>query len=260
MKHLSLFNLIEKLKSSPRVKGIFTVGSTAKKMNASSDIDLVIILDNNLEGIKSVYTMIENRFADIFFFDIKFLNNLKNKQKVSDNNFEGIFLSWLDNGKIEYDPDNILLILKTKIKKRPPKQIIQDSEKKDFWIKINYNFIANLRYYNSKDKLYHQALEFRLLYSSIELLSAYFAFRDIPWRGEKAAVKYLKQKDPNFLLLFKKYFQSSSLDKKMKYYQKLFQKVFFGKYQKWPKDFIISVSHQNKDNKKLINFWKKLIS
>lgn len=228
-------------------------------MNPSSDIDFAVILDKNSEGIKSIYTMIENRFADIFFFDIDFLNQLKSKREVSANNFDGMFLEWLANGKIEYDPENFLSALKTKISKEPPSQKVQDSEKRDFWIKTNYNFIANSRYYNSSDKLYHQALEFRLLYSIIELITAYFSFRNIPWRGEKTAVKHFEQNDPKFFSLFQKYSQSSNLNKKMKYYRQLFEGTFWGEYQKWPNNFIIVISNKNQYDEELLGFWNELI-
>ncbi len=258
MKYPSLSNLIEKLKSSPRVRGIFSTGTTATKMNPSSDIDLVVVLDKNPEEIKSVYTMIEDRFSDIFFFDTDFLDQLKDKSEVSGNNFDGMFLEWLKRGKIEYDPESLLSDLKSKIEETSPIQKVADSEKRDFWIKTNYNSIANSRYYNSKDEVYHKALEFRLLYSVTELITAYFSFRAIPWRGEKAAVKYLEQSDQGFLTTFQKYFGSNTLAEKMKYYEQLFDKIFFGEYQKWEKDFVIPISKRDGYSSKLSDFWDNL--
>ena len=143
MKNLTLKNLIEKLKSSPKVKGVFSTGTTATGLTPSSDIDLIIILDKNSEDIKSIYTTVENRFADIFFFDVDFLNQLKEKGEVLGNNFSGIFFSWLAKGKIEYDPESILADFKSKIGENLPTQKITDSEKRDVWIKTNYNFICN---------------------------------------------------------------------------------------------------------------------
>lgn len=255
----SLEKLIEKLKTSPRVKGIFSTGTTATKMNPSSDIDFVVVLDKNSEDIKSVYTMIEDRFSDIFFFDIGFLNQLKNKSEVSGNNFDGMFLEWLKKGKMEYDPENLLFNLKSKIEETSSVQKIADSEKRDFWVKTNYNFIANSRYYNSNDELYHKALELRLLYSVIELITAYFSFRAIPWRGEKAAVKHLEQNDPEFIAIFQKYSESNTLEGKMKYYERLFEKIFFSEYQKWEKDFIITISNKDGHSPKLLDFWNSLV-
>jgi len=258
MTYPSLEKLIERLKTSPRVRGIFSTGTTATKMNPSSDIDFVVVLDKNTENIKSVYTTIEGRFSDIFFFDIDFLDQLKDKKEVSATNFDGMFLEWLKNGKIEYDPESLLSDLKSKIEKTPPVQKVADLEKRDFWIKTNYNFIANSRYYNSKDETYHKALELRLLYSVIELITAYFSFRGIPWRGEKSAIKYFEQNDQDFLAIFQKYSKSNTIDEKMKCYEQLFEQIFFGEYQKWNDDFVVAISNKNQYDQNLNKFWDSL--
>ena len=257
--YLSLEKLLVKLKTSPRVRGIFLTGSTATKMSPSSDIDFVVILDRNTENIDKIYTTIENRFSDIFFFDVDFLNRLNDTSDVSGNTVDGMFIDWLLKGKIEYDPENLLSSFKSKITETPPVQKVADSEKRDFWAKTNYNFIANSRYYNSNNKLYHQALEIRLLYCVIELISAYFSFRAIPWRGEKAAVKYLEQNDPEFLATFQQYSASNTLDEKFKYYGQLFNKTFYGEYQKWKEDFVIPISQKNGYDISLADFWNSLV-
>ncbi|MEX0918739.1 MAG: hypothetical protein WDZ85_02110 [Candidatus Paceibacterota bacterium] len=259
MKYPSLTKLVEKLKSSSRVRGIFTTGTTASQLNPSSDIDLIVLLDKNDEDLKSVYTTVEGRFADIFFFDVDFIHKLQTKQEVSANDFEGMFAEWLMKGKIEYDPDNLLTMFRNKIVQNPLSQNILKTEKTNFWLKINYNFIANSRYYQAPDSLYHKALEFRLLYSVMELTTAYFAFRDIPWRGEKMAVRYFEQNDPEFLSIFQKYIQSSNLEEKMKHYQDLFAKTFFGDYREWEKDFIIPLSWKNGYEENRLSFWNDLI-
>lgn len=255
-----LVDIIKKLKSSPRVRGIFTTGTTAYGFLSSSDIDLVIILDKNSEEIRSIFAIIENRFADIFFFDISFLNKIKNLKEIPSSSLEGIFINWLKNGKIEYDPENILSPFKNKIESNNLIIKVTDRERDGFWIKINYNFIANNRHYNAENDIYHKALELRLLYSVSELISAYFSFRNIPWRGEKAAIKYFEKNDEEFLKIFQKYSKSGSLKEKMEYYEELFKKVFYGEYKEWDDNFIIPISNQNQFNPKLLGFWNKLIS
>lgn len=258
MKTTSLSQLIKNLSASPRVRCVFTAGTTATILSPSSDIDLIVILDRNIEDVKSVYTMVENRFADIFFFDIDFVQALLGKKELSANEFEGMFADWLMKGKIEYDPESMLTNLKQQIEKEPPIQKISDSEKRDLWIKTNYNFIANSRYYSSNDPLYHEALELRLLYSVIELVTAYFSFRDISWRGEKAAIKYFKQNDPEFLSLFQHYSVSKNFDEKMKHYRQLFEKIFYGEYQKWQDDFVVLFSWKEGYTPELAGWWKDI--
>ncbi|HNZ73322.1 MAG TPA: hypothetical protein PKG73_01885 [bacterium] len=260
MQYPSLEKLLDKLKISSRVKGIFSTGTTATSLTSASDIDLIVVIDKNSEEIKSIFTTIENRFADIYFFDIDFINQLKDKSEVSANNFDGMFLEWLKKGKIEYDPEKLLESLKAKIEEISPTQKVVESEKRDFWIKTNYNFIANLRYYNSKDEIYHKALELRLLYSVIELITAYFSFRGIPWRGEKSAIKYLELNDQGFLSIFEKYSKSNNLAEKMKFYTELFNLAFFGEYQKWNDDFVVAISTKNQYEQSLNKFWNNLTS
>ena len=259
MKYPSLAKLMEELKSSPRVRGIFVTGTTASGLSPSSDIDLVVILDENKEKIRSVYTTVEGHFSDIFFFDVDFLKQLQDKGNILANDFDGMFVEWLAKGKIEHDPEGFLLALKDKISENSFVQNITESEKKSLWAKINYNFIANKRYYDSGNELYRKALELRLLHSVIEIFIAYFSFRNIPWRGEKEAVKYLEQNDQEFLLVFNNYSKSNTIEDKIKHYEELFAHSFFGDHQKWPDDFVIAISKENQYNQELKNFWDKLL-
>ena len=258
MNSYTLKNLIKNLSASPQVRSIFTTGTTASGYNPSSDIDLVVILDNNRENVKSIYTTIENRFADIFFYDVDFVKKLHKMESVNASSFEGMFIGWLTKGKIEYDTDDILKNFKTKIIEHPPQQTITEQEKRDFWIKVNYNLIANTRYYESKDTLYHEALEIRLLYSVIELITAYFSFRNVPWRGEKTAVKYFKEHDQEYYSIFQKCVSSSNLEEKIKQYTLLAESTFFGEFKKWPSDFVIGISNKTGFDANIAKWWMGL--
>jgi predicted nucleotidyltransferase len=255
----ALQTTIHQLSLSPRVKGIFTTGSTATGLAPSSDIDLVVILDDNREGIKSAYTMIEGKFADIFFFDLAFVKRCAKLNTIPANGFEGIFLTWLAKGRIEKDEREILTNLKTTAQKKVKTLKISTEEKRDHWFKINYNYIANKRYFNSDNGLYHDALEFRLLYSVSELIVAYFVFRDIPWRGEKEAVMHLKKDDRNTYACFTKYFKSQTVNDRYMSYAKLFKRVLVSSDQQWDKDFLVIVNSKHQIEESLTTFWNKLL-
>ncbi len=258
MSYESLPKLLEKLKSSPRVKGLFTTGSTASRLAPYSDIDLVVILDKNAEELRAVYTTIEKHFSDIFFFDVEFLDKVKKMNKVPANSFEGMLLSWLMKGRIEHDPDGLLTNLK-KIA-TSTKLVIPSSEKAEVLTRINYGLIANRRYLSSDDAAYHAALELRLLYSVIELVTAYFTLRDIPWRGEKDAIQFLAVHDPEYRDLLFACMRSISLKEKMRGYEVLFQKTVTDPEQIWKADFVVPVPQDRNaaDMKSLLEFWKNL--
>ncbi len=254
-----LQSVLDHLSRSPEVNSVFTTGTTASKLGPSSDIDLVVILEKNDARIKSAYTMIENRFADIFFFDVDFVKKLTRSETVSANGFEGIFLTWLAKGKIEKDRTELLSQLKTHLHAKPRTLAISLEEKQDSWFKMNYNFIANHRYFCSEDPLYHNALEIRLLYSVTELIVAYFTLRGIPWRGEKEAIVYFESNDGNMFKIFNAYTMSQSLAERFHTYQELFKAVLYGDFHAWDTDFMIVKDEQNQLDTKLATKVQELI-
>lgn len=233
----SLAKVIENLKASAQVVGIFTTGSSSSKLQFYSDIDLVIILKRNSEKIKSIYTILDQQFADIFFFDIAFLNNVKLKNNLLANNFEGIFVTWLSKSVIHYDPIGVLEKYKKIFLRK--KMLIADSEKQECLVKINYSYIVNKRYYSAKNRVYSRALQLRLAYSVIELSTAYCAFREIPWRGEKDFISYLEKNDKKYLKALLNYFESENLKTKYLAYTRLFDITTTKKYKKWENNFLV---------------------
>jgi predicted nucleotidyltransferase len=220
----SLEKIIQGLKNSDGVDAVFLTGSLGRKESKSySDIDLVVILKENPYGVYSLYRWIDNTFADIFFFD---LSDVKN---ATDN----LLMHWLKNADIRFDKSGATTKLKKKANINNQVLAVGTKEKQSFWQKINYNFVANKRYFESNDQLYHEALEFRLLYSTIEVICGYLALRDIPWRGEKNAVTALAAHHPDFYALFKKYSVAQSLKDRFLYYSQMVDLVFTNEYKQW---------------------------
>ncbi|MDP2789727.1 MAG: hypothetical protein Q8O51_01225 [bacterium] len=256
-KSRTLAQLVAGLQRSPRVRGIFYTGSTATHISKTSDIDLVIILDRNTKQLRSIYTMVQGHFADIFFFDLPFLKTLQKKKIFSANTLDGIFVTWLRQGKIMYDPTHKLQRLQATLKKRQT-FIVSEQEKLEWWVKINYNRIANERYARSSKDVYKRALELRLLYSVTELTTAYFAFRGIPWRGEKAAFAYLAKHDSRWVATFSTFVKSAKVQKKMQAYRKLFAYTCTKQFGTWGKQFFIPMNAQGQYDKSLVPYWKAL--
>ncbi len=253
----TLRQLVANAQASPKVKGIFFTGSTAKTIGKHSDIDLVIILNRNSSHIRSLYTLVERHFADIFFFDLPFLQKLLPKKSFSGNALEGIFVTWLRQGKIMYDPTNILQHLQSRLEARKP-LVVAEQEKWDVWVKVNYMRMENERYYRARNRTYTAALELQLLYSVTELITAFFTFRGIPWRGEKNALAYLTGRDPKTLAAFTSFVHSTSLSDKMSAYRKLFNRTHTKKFAPWGKQFTIPLTNENHYSRKLEPFWRTI--
>lgn len=243
----TLKETILRLKSNTYVDVVFLTGSYGlKASDASSDIDLVVILKENKDNIRSVFKWIEGVFADIYFFDIKDLVRLdeivEDVQSVDWNSMDGILLTWIQKADIQFDNSGKLSALRNKVLKIE-KTGTTEKEKRNYWQKVNYNYVANKRYFESKKQVYLEALELRLLYSVSDLICAFLVLRDIPWRGEKNAVLYLKENTPAFYETFSKYIKSVSLDEKFGLYSDMVKMTFTDKYKQWTEDEVVLIKN-----------------
>lgn len=235
----SLNNVIEKLKSHNDVDAVFLTGSNAiNKSKLYSDIDLVVILNTNKNSLYSLYRWTEGVFTEVFFFDLKDIERILSSKSIDSDHFDAILLDWIKKSHIYFDKSGIL----TKLKIKSPEINISNRSirsKEGFLQRINHNYITDKRYFESKDPIYHEALEIKLFYSMEQIICAYFAFRDIPWRGEKNAILYIKDNAQDFYKLFKEYTSTSSLTERFQIYSKMFECVFTDVYKKWKQGDIL---------------------
>jgi predicted nucleotidyltransferase len=214
-----LNTIIKTLSTKNEVDGILLFGSVmTAEFKPYSDIDVAVVLNEAVEPkISSCFSYIENKMADIYFFYSNQIDQLINSAKTLDiYSIEGKLVFWLKNGEILYDKNNRL----KRLKDRQIRTEITGSLKYTNWYKINYDYLHNLRMYSSNDALYHQALEIRLLYSMMDLL-LYLELRDVPWRGEKAVIRYLEKNNPEFLNKFFECIRAEDLDIKFRLYCEL---------------------------------------
>ena len=229
----SLSEIIKKLELHPDVDAVFLTGSHGTKTpKPYSDIDLVIILKENKNSLHSLYRWIDGVFADIFFFDEADLKRISSTENIDWNSPDGYLVGWIQKADIYFDHSGIITSLKKKVIFLQQTEVTK-KDKQSYWQKINYNFVANKRYYESNDPLYHEALELRLLYSIIELICGYLALRNIPWRGEKSAIIYLKEQAPLIYSIFKKYTNTVSIEGRFKLYSDMVSTVFTDEYKQW---------------------------
>lgn len=260
-----LQNIVENLKSNNGVDAVFLTGSFGANKKPYSDIDLIIVLRKNVECIRSVFTWIDGMFADVYFFDLENIEKIKdvNWSPISSDSDENkhrmnrLLIYWLKEGSIQFDKSGKLTELKSK---EIDLNKVGKGEKENYWMNINYNFEANTRYFNSDDPIYLEALEIRLLYSMPQVICGYFVFRDIPWHGEKNAVKYFKEKDLVFYKEFMGFYKSSTLKDKFKHYNQMVKLVFVSDYFLWSKDGIYSKRIDDAIDLRLAEYWKNLIS
>lgn len=229
---MNLLNkIIEKLKSHDDIDAVFLTGSNASNQSKLySDIDLVVILKNNKSSLYSMYRWIDGIFAEIFFFDLADIERIISSKNIDSDNFDAILLDWIKKSNIYFDKSGTLTKLKTS-EINTSKQSVKSKD--GFWQRINHNYIADKRYFESNDPLYHEALEIKLFYSMEQVICAFFAFRNIPWRGEKNAILYIKDNAKDFYKLFNNYISARSLVERFQSYSQIFEATFTNEYVKW---------------------------
>lgn len=261
-----LQDIIEKLKVKEEVDAVLLTGSHGEGVKPYSDIDLIIVLKNNFQKIESVFTWIDDTFADIYFFDLGNIEKMITDGSVfagpvqnKDHSTNYLLPCWLEKGTIQFDKSGKLTLLKS----LNIKTSVDRSSRESACRQINYNFEANTRYFKSNDPLYHEALEIRLMYSIVELIVGYFLFRDIPWQGEKKAVGLLKEDHQDFYNEFISYSKSQNLKDKFAHYANMVRLVLVSEYSLWSRNEILAKHkehHAGADESVLAEYWKKLIA
>lgn len=256
----TLTHTLEKLKSNPNVDAVFLTGSSETGRKPHSDIDMVIILKKHDKDLSAIYTWIDDTFADIFFFDHADLDRMEKAELLPGNGMDAIFLNWLRRSVIQFDDSGRISGMKDMLAYISVKVGLPQSEKDTAWQKINYNFVANTRYFESNDPIYHNALEIRLLYSVSEIITGYCTLRNIYWRGEKLAIMYFQKMDTPFYNAFIEYTKATNIQQRFEAYKKLVELVFTDEYKMWNKGDVISQAKGGEINKDgSVEYWKELI-
>lgn len=229
----SLNKVIENLKLNDDIDSVFLTGSNAvNKSKSYSDIDLVVILKENKNSLYSLYKWIDGIFVEVFFFDMSDIQRIASSKNIDSDNFDAILLDWIRKSNIYFDKSGMITNLKSKLSEIDTSHVSEKS-KRGYWQRINHNYIADKRYFESNDPTYHEALEVKLFYSMEQVICGYFALRDVPWRGEKNAVLYMKESAKDFYKIFQYYTSATSLAERFKAYSQMIDLVFTDEYIKW---------------------------
>ena len=73
----------------------------------------------------------------------------------------------------------------------------------------------------SDDVVYQEAIDLRMRYQLADLMVDYFHVRDMPWEGEKAAIRRWQEADPEYHILFRRCMAESELHKRVELYGEL---------------------------------------
>ena len=263
---LALEEVVKKLKRKRLVHGIVITGSAANKtFGPLSDYDILVVLGVTKVKPRVVVTYIDNRLADMLFTTTKKIKEiLKHKQlDFAGDSFEGQVIHWVREGDILFDRNGLLNNVQKQFKNKNFPRAAEDNYLYGIWHNINYNILQNRRMAKSKDPIYAMTVDVRLLYSVVQLFVSYFAFRKIPWRGEKAALRYVRKNDPRFFNTLAKCLKEINRGKKLKLYESLAKLTLPNKKLWQPNATTIVFEPEVKVNSKTVKeglrFWESLI-
>lgn len=214
-------------------EGIVLTGSSAKgRQTDASDLDLVILLRTPAPEFL-VSTHIGGRLADVIIAGSSALKAASGRVPPPMDSFASWLAAWLKSGTLLYDPRGaceraIVRIRRRRAVKRP---VMQESLHQA-WFAMNNNLRHNSIMLRSRDPVYRTALRIRLLYSTVEAITAFFRLRGIAWTGEKAAVRRLGRKDRRVLQALNRALGSRPLSSAFKNYARL---VEFASTRRWPR-------------------------
>lgn len=261
---IKLKDLLKKLAAHAQVDAVLLIGSTgAGKMDKTSDIDLLIVLNEMPVPLFSVFTWIGGRMGDVYFISAAQVDEYLEKEDAFPVLGMGSRLVyWLHHtGLITYDNSRRLTRLREKTK-RGDWVIINDDMVYRAWFSVNYNLRQNSRMINSTDPEDQAMLDLRLLYCTADLMTAYCAIRRIAWRGEKVMIQYWQKHDPAYWELFQKYLNAPDRSQRIAFYQELAAATLKPIGGVWNQEItaVLPTEDVNADLiKRGLTFWEELI-
>ena len=196
-----------------------SVGS--ERFTPSSDYDMLLVLTNLSVPAKLVTTWIDGHFAEIYCTTVAALDRaITEPERWMTGSDEEALVRWPRDGQIRYDRSGLLQRGKD-IAGALPAAVAADATMYGGWWGIGYNAAHLRRYARSSDPEGQAAAGVKLLFCLFQVVAHYFTMRRIPWRGEKAAMRYLAEYDPNYFVLLRCCLAESDLIRKVELYEEL---------------------------------------
>ena len=242
----SLDEVVTRLQQQPEVDAILLAGTTGQAdLKPYSDYDLLIVLNEMPTTPSLIITVIDDYLTELYFIKASTLDEMiADPHTVEANTLIGAFTSMVMKGEIIYDESGRLAKLRD-IAPQTHFADILDLQVYDSWYSVTYNHAQNLRYYHSQNDLYLDALQCRLLYCISNCLTAYFTLRKLPWRGEKEAIRYLRQHDPAYLELFQSCITAGDIHQQFPKYETLVERTLPDGMSIWGDSYTVVQPHSN---------------
>jgi hypothetical protein len=221
--NMTLDVVIARLSSHGAVDGILVMGSGGTdKMHPASDYDLYVLLARQPAPLYLVLTAIDGRLAEIYFNSVEVFDGYLAADEDSDTQgLDMTVVRWLQTGHITFDRSGRLAKGREKFSEGEWVRPADELARYQVWFSVNYNLRQTKRMLASPEPVYQTTVDLRLLYTIMEVWSAYFKLRDIPAMGEKGEIRYLAEHDPDYLAMFRACLSERDRTRKVDLYEQL---------------------------------------
>lgn len=232
----TLDETIKLLTTHSEVEAIITLGTTASGMlTPDSDYDILLILKGHSSDFSVEISIIDNRTADILLASVHLVEGLLTRDVAVLSPNELAVARWLSNGNIVFDRGQLASSAQVTCREKMLKHKPSESFLADRAQHLNYDLRVNQTYAKSQNPLYLQALRLRELHSFSGLFVGYFILRGLPWEGEKKAIQYIRESDPEFSKLVTAWLDEIDLKERMDIYSRVAAIVLEPVGGIWPK-------------------------
>lgn len=224
----TLHAVVGRLRSHPHVHGAALGGSGRdSRTTAESDIDLLIVVSERWSNLRVGVTWIEGRMGDLLFATTREVEAISGAEPAPGADaWVSRVAAFLTSARVFVDRSGVLARAQLAARQWPATTFGPNrGDAYRAWHKINYDRQHNRRMQKSDDPDYETALDVRLLYGLDDVITGYFAIRRLRWEGEKAAVRFLRERDPAFLALFRQCIAEQDQAAKFALYDQLCQKA-----------------------------------
>lgn len=218
----SLDEVVARLTQHGEVEGIVILGSGAKGiLNPASDYDVLVVLSEMPVPVSLVLTTIAQRLAEVVFFSADTIEQWLTMETFDAESYAGSILRRLQKARVAFDRTGRITRLHEKALSNSWKEEHDQQKVWEAWFSCNYDLQHNKRLLTSTDPVYLMAGDLRLLSSIYDLWKAYFLIRQVPWQGEKEAIRYLMSHDPAYLEVFQRCLVETDRERKVELYEKV---------------------------------------
>jgi len=210
---LSLDDVVDRLRIRDAVVAVVLVGSTGTgSLRPWSDLDFLLVVNEAPKSHLVEVSIVDGRLSDILVATKAWMDDQIAAAPTMVEGDAWDWFRWFAAGKIVVDTGGwaraAQMRLTDKLETRPT---MSEDERRGLRWWITYDVRVNRAYAGSGDALYLRALSIRLLHSYSRVIQGWFSARDLPWDGEKKAVRRWVDDDPEFLELLDKWSVSADV-------------------------------------------------